>query len=67
MPFIDIKILEGHSEERRRAMAQGIAQVVMDTTGLSEEDIWITFQEISPDKWYTGKQDSKDFAPSKQS
>ena len=63
MPFIDIKILEGHSEETKTAMAQGIAQAVMDATVLQEEDIWITFQEIDPKKWFTGKQDSVAIAP----
>ena len=65
MPFINIKILEGHSEERMTAMVQGIAQAVMDTIGLSEDDIWITYEEISPEKWFTGKQNSVAFAPNK--
>lgn len=63
MPFIEIKILAGHSEDTKTAMAQGIAQAVMDATDLQEEDIWITFQEIDPKKWFTGKQDSVAIAP----
>lgn len=59
MPFIDIQILEGHSEERKERMAQGIAQVIVDATGLPEEKIWITFHEISPEKWFVGKRSVK--------
>lgn len=65
MPFIDIKILKGHSEERKALMARGITQVIMDATGLPEEKVWITFQEIGPEDWFTGRESVK--AKTKQS
>jgi 4-oxalocrotonate tautomerase len=54
MPFINIQILKGHSEEKKTHMARRIAEIVMEMTGLPEDAVWIVYQEISSKEWFVG-------------
>lgn len=54
MPFINIRIFEGHSKERKAKIAKKITEIVHEETGVPNEYIWITFQDIPADEWAIG-------------
>lgn len=60
MPYINIQIAKGHSEERKARIAQRIADVVMDETGLPADAVWIVFQDIPSEQWFVGRTSVKD-------
>lgn len=54
MPFVNIRILEGHSQERKDEMSRRIATAISDVTGLPKDVIWIVFDDVSRDDWSVG-------------
>jgi 4-oxalocrotonate tautomerase len=60
MPYINIQIAKGHSEDKKTRIARRIAQIVMDETGLSEDAVWIVFQDIPSEQWFVGKASVKE-------
>ena len=60
MPYINIQIAKGHSEERKARIAQRIADVVMDETGLPADAVWIVFQDIPSEQWFVGRTSVKE-------
>jgi len=54
MPFVNIRILEGHSQERKDEMSRRIASAISDVTGLPKDVIWIVFDDVSRDDWSVG-------------
>lgn len=54
MPFVNIRILEGHSQERKDEMSRRIATAISDVTGLPKDVIWIVFEDVSRDDWFVG-------------
>ncbi|ATW27704.1 tautomerase family protein [Candidatus Formimonas warabiya] len=54
MPFINVRIFEGHSKERKARIAEKITEIVNQETGVPKEYIWVTFQDIPADEWSIG-------------
>ncbi len=54
MPFVNIRILEGHSQERKDEMSRRIATAISDVTGIPKDVIWIVFDDVSRDDWSVG-------------
>lgn len=54
MPFVNIRILEGHSKERKDEMARRITETIVDVTKLPKEAIWVVFEDVKPTDWYVG-------------
>ncbi len=52
MPFVNIRIYEGHSRERKDEIARRITDAITDVTKLPREAVWIVFDEVSPPDWY---------------
>lgn len=51
MPFINVRIFEGHSKEKKARIAEKITEIVNQETGVPKDYIWITFQDIPADEW----------------
>lgn len=54
MPFISIALFEGRSAEEKKAVAQGIAQVMKQELGTNPEHLWIRFSDTALEDWFTG-------------
>jgi 4-oxalocrotonate tautomerase len=54
MPFVTIRIVEGHSQERKDEMARRISAAISDVTQLPRDAVWIVFEDVSPNEWYVG-------------
>ena len=54
MPFVTIKILEGHSQERKDEMSRRVTTAIAELAGLPREAVWVVFDDVSAEDWYVG-------------
>jgi 4-oxalocrotonate tautomerase len=54
MPFVNIRILEGHSQARKDEMAKRISVAISEVAEIPRENIWVVFEDVSRDAWYVG-------------
>ncbi len=54
MPFVNIKIYEGHGKERKDEIARRVTDAICDVTKLSREAVWVVIEDIDPPDWYVG-------------
>ncbi len=54
MPFVSIRIYEGHSRERKQEIARRITDAISDVTKLPRDAVWVVFEEVDPPDWYVG-------------
>jgi 4-oxalocrotonate tautomerase len=55
MPFVNIRILKGHSQERKDEIAQRVTQTISEVAKLPKEAVWVVFEDVSSDDWYVGE------------
>jgi len=55
MPFITIKILEGHSVDRKRKMVEEITESVARIAQIPESYVQVVFQDFSKEDWGANK------------
>jgi len=54
MPFVNIKIYEGHGKERKDEIARKVTDAICDVTKLPREAVWVVIEDIDPPDWYVG-------------
>ncbi len=54
MPFVNVRILEGHSQERKDEMSRRITSAICDVAQLPPEAVWVVFEDVSATDWYVG-------------
>ncbi|MDQ6595220.1 2-hydroxymuconate tautomerase [Bacillus salipaludis] len=47
MPIITVKMLEGRSDEQKRALVEKVTEAVSETAGAPKENISIIIEEMS--------------------
>jgi 4-oxalocrotonate tautomerase len=55
MPFVNIRILEGHPQERKVEIARRVTETISEVAKLPMEAIWVVFEDVSGDDWYVGQ------------
>ena len=55
MPFVNIRILEGHPQERKDEIARRVTETICEVAQLPKEAVWVVFEDIAADDWYMGK------------
>lgn len=48
MPFIDVQLLQGRSEEQRAAFARAVTDAAVETLGAEADRVRIRFIDIAP-------------------
>ena len=51
MPYINITLFEGNSQERKERIARKITDVIIEEAGVPEQNIWVTFNDIPKSDW----------------
>ncbi|MAG98563.1 MAG: 4-oxalocrotonate tautomerase [Rhodospirillaceae bacterium] len=59
MPFVNIRIVEGHSQERKDEISRRVVDTINDVTEIPKEAIWVVFQDITAEEWYVGNKSVK--------
>lgn len=52
MPFVNIRIYEGHPKERKDEIARRVTEVISDVCRLPREAVWVVFEDVAPPDWY---------------
>jgi 4-oxalocrotonate tautomerase len=54
MPYVTIKMLEGRTDEQKRALVEKVTEVVAETTGASKDKIVVFIEEMSKNHYAVG-------------
>jgi 4-oxalocrotonate tautomerase len=54
MPFVNIQILKGHSQQRKDEIARRVTEAVSEVAELPKEAIWVVFEDVAASDWYVG-------------
>jgi len=54
MPFVSIRILKEHSQERKNEISRRVTEAISDVTKLPADAIWVVFEDITDENWWVG-------------
>jgi 4-oxalocrotonate tautomerase len=54
MPFVNIQILKGHSQQRKDEIARRVTDAVSEIAELPKDAIWVVFEDVSAADWFVG-------------
>lgn len=54
MPYVTVKMLEGRTEEQKKALAEKVTAAVSETTGAPAEKIVVFIEEMSKNHYAVG-------------
>ncbi|MCK6375086.1 MAG: 4-oxalocrotonate tautomerase family protein [Zoogloea sp.] len=60
MPFAQIYMIEGRTEDQRRAVIEKVSQALVDATGAPKEAVRVWIQEVPKTNWGIAGQTAKD-------
>jgi 4-oxalocrotonate tautomerase len=54
MPFVNIRIVEGHSNATKDEIARRVSAAITEVAKIPRENVWVVFEDVSSDAWYVG-------------
>ena len=54
MPLVSIKILAGHSQQRKDEISRRVTDAISEVAQLPKEAVWVVFEEVTAEDWYVG-------------
>lgn len=54
MPYVTVKLLEGRTDEQKKALVKKVTQAVSETTGAPVEKITVFIEEMSKNHYAQG-------------
>jgi 4-oxalocrotonate tautomerase len=54
MPFAQLYIAEGRTDEQKKELIQKVTQAFVDSLGTKPESVWITVQDVPKAQWGIG-------------
>jgi 4-oxalocrotonate tautomerase len=54
MPIITVKMIEGRTEEQKKALVEKVTEAVAETTGAPKENVFIIIEEMQKNHYATG-------------
>ncbi|MDX8432617.1 MULTISPECIES: 4-oxalocrotonate tautomerase family protein [Mesorhizobium] len=54
MPFVNIRILEGHSQKRKDEISRRVTEAISEVAELPKEAIWVVFEDVAGSDWFVG-------------
>ncbi len=60
MPFAQIYMIEGRTEDQKRAVIEKVSAALVDATGAPKEAIRVWIQEVPKTNWGIAGQTAKD-------
>jgi 4-oxalocrotonate tautomerase len=54
MPFVNIRILKGHSQQRKDEISRRVTAAISEVAELPSEAIWVVFEDVGADDLYVG-------------
>lgn len=54
MPFVSIRILEGHSQKRKDEISRRVTEAISEIAELPKEAIWVVIEDVPGGDWFVG-------------
>jgi len=54
MPFVQVNLVEGRSQEQIERLAEAITEAFVGILGVSKDIVWIEFNEMRKDRFAQG-------------
>lgn len=54
MPFVTIRILKGHSQQRKDEISRRVTAAVSEVAQLPQDAVWVVFEDVTAEDWYVG-------------
>lgn len=54
MPYIEIKLFEGRTQEQKQALVDRITEAFVEVAGAPREHVWIVFRDVPKEQWGMG-------------
>lgn len=58
MPFVNIRLVKeviaSDPDGKKGAIARGVVKAIIEATGLTNDDVWVVFEEVAARDWYVG-------------
>jgi 4-oxalocrotonate tautomerase len=54
MPFVNIRILAGHPQERKDEISRRVTAAISEVAHLPKEAVWVVFEDVAAEDWYVG-------------
>jgi 4-oxalocrotonate tautomerase len=54
MPFINIRLIEGRSQQQKDEISTRVVDAISDVLQLPKDDIWVVFEDVPDGDWYVG-------------
>lgn len=54
MPFVNIRILEGHPQARKDEIARRVTEAISEVAQLPKQAVWVVFEDVIAEDWYVG-------------
>jgi 4-oxalocrotonate tautomerase len=54
MPYVTVKMLEGRTEEQKKALVEKVTQAVVETTGATKEKVTVFIEEMTKNHYAVG-------------
>ena len=54
MPFVSIKILAGHPQQRKDEISRRVTDAISEVAQLPKEAVWVVFEDVAAEEWYVG-------------
>ncbi|MBD7909221.1 2-hydroxymuconate tautomerase [Sporosarcina gallistercoris] len=54
MPYVTVKMLEGRTEEQKRAMVEKVTEAVMETANAPRENVVVFIEEMPKNHYAVG-------------
>jgi len=55
MPFVNIRMVEGFSDEAKSRIAEKVAKTISAETGVALPAIWVVFEDVRTEEWFVGE------------
>lgn len=68
MPFVNIRILKGHSQKRKEEISRRISETIREVAKLRPEaQVWVVWEDVTDEDWFVdGKSVKSIFSKSKK-
>jgi 4-oxalocrotonate tautomerase len=54
MPFVNIRLVDGRSQQQKDEISKRVTDAISELLQLSRDDIWVVFEDIPAEDWYVG-------------
>ena len=53
MPFVNIRILKGHSQKRKNEISRRVSEIIRDVAKLPPgAQVWVVWEDVTDEDWF---------------